>query len=462
MIRQKLRVPLPLPLLRTLLGLGAALVTLEAAPRPNLIVILTDDQSCRAVGYENPEVRTPRIDALARGGMILTRAFAASPICAASRASLMTGLFPQQHGLIALQTAAFAPYRRGGTRAAQALAARLAEAGYATGFFGKSHLGAPTDYGFAAGREMGYDSAPMFAAAAEFVRAQRSADRPYFLWIAPHEPHVPLFPEPEWLERYPREAVSLPGNYRREPTGQSLNNQGLPGEQLHRDSAYRRNVGGVPAGPPRDEETMREFTRAYYAVTSRLDAEVGRFGDLLRETGELERTMVFFLSDNGYHLGSHGLGNKITMHEESVRIPCFVWGAGIPAGHRSDALVSSLDLYPTLLELAGAAPPPIAPAGLSLVPLLTRSAPWPREVVHSECVGVGGAAGQGHRMARDQRWKLVLSDADEEYLFDLAADPLELRNLRPDPAAAPALQRLRGALAGWMRRQHDRPYPPFP
>jgi arylsulfatase A-like enzyme len=150
------------------------------------------------------------------------------------------------------------------------------------------------------------------------------------------------------------------------------------------------------------------------------------------------------------------------MHEESVRIPCFVWGAGIPAGRRSNALVSSLDLYPTLLELGGAAPPPLAPAGLSLVPLLTQSALWPRQVVHSECVGVGGAAGQGHRMARDQRWKLVLSDADEEFLFDLATDPLELRNLRPDPAAAPALERLRGELAGWMRRQHDRPYPQFP
>ena len=453
---------LPLPLLRALLGLCASTVTLSAVERPNLIVILTDDQSCRAVGYENPEVRTPRIDALASSGTILTRAFAASPICAASRASLMTGLFPQQHGLIALQTAAFAPYRRGGARAAQALAARLAEAGYATGFFGKSHLGAPADYGFGAGREMGYASAPMFAAAAEFVRAQRSSGRPYFLWIAPHEPHVPLYPEPEWLARYPSGSVSLPANYRREPTADSLNNQGLPGERLHRDTGYRRNVGEVPAGPPRDEDTMRAFTRAYYAVTSRLDAEVGRFGDLLRETGELERTMVFFLSDNGYHLGSHGLGNKITMHEESVRIPCFVWGAGIPAGRRSDALISSLDLYPTLLELGRATPPPIAPAGRSLVPLLTSSAPWPRQVVHSECVGVGGKPGQGHRMVRDQRWKLVLSDADEEYLFDLAEDPHELRNLRPEATAAPALQRLRGELAGWMRRQQDRPYPSFP
>lgn len=462
MIRQRSRVLLPLPLLWTLLGLGFALATLEAAARPNLIVILTDDQSCRGVGYENLEVRTPRIDALARGGTILTRAFAASPICAASRASLMTGLYPQQHGLIALQSAAFTPYRRGGARSAQALAVRLAEAGYATGFFGKSHLGAPAEYGFAAGQEMGYDSAPMFAAAAEFVRAHRSAGRPYFLWIAPHEPHVPLYPEPEWLDRYPPGSVSLPANYRRAPVAESLNNQGRPGESLHRDSAYRRNLDELPAGPPRDEDTMRAFTRAYYAVTSRLDAEVGRFGDLLRESGELERTMVFFLSDNGYHLGSHGLGNKITMHEESVRIPCFVWGAGIPGGRRSDALVSSLDLYPTLLELGGATPPPLAPAGLSLVPLLTRSAPWPRQVVHSECVGVGGTAGQGHRMARDQRWKLVLSDADEEFLFDLAEDPHELRNLRAVASATAELRRLRGELSGWMRRQGDRPYPSFP
>lgn len=204
---------------------------------------------------------------------------------------------------------------------------------------------------------------------------------------------------------------------------------------------------------------MRAFTRAYYAVTSRLDAEVGRLGDFLRKSGEIERTVVFFLSDNGYHLGSHGLGNKITMHEESVRIPCFVWGAGVPAGRRSDALVSSLDLYPTLLELGGASPPPTAPAGRSLVPLWTESLPWPRQVVYSECVGVGGKPGQGHRMARDQRWKLVLSDADEEFLFDLATDPHELRNLRGDASAASELQRLRGELADWMRQQRDRPYP---
>jgi arylsulfatase A-like enzyme len=145
-----------------------------------------------------------------------------------------------------------------------------------------------------------------------------------------------------------------------------------------------------------------------------------------------------------------------------VRIPCFVWGGGIPAGRRSDALVSSLDLYPTLLELGGASPPPILPAGRSLVPLLTKSEPWPRQVVHSECVGVGGKAGQGHRMARDQRWKLVLSDADEEFLFDLTTDPHELRNLRGDAAAAPELRRLRGELASWMRSQRDRPYPSFP
>jgi arylsulfatase A-like enzyme len=313
-----------------LLGLCASVVTLAAAPRPNLIVILTDDQSCRAVGYENPEVRTPRIDALARGGTILTRAFAASPICAASRASLMTGLFPQQHGLIALQTAAFAPYRRGGARAAQALAARLAEAGYATGFFGKSHLGAPADYGFGAGREMGYDSAPMFAAAAEFVRTQRSSGRPYFLWIAPHEPHVPLYPEPEWLDQYPRDSVSLPANYRREPMAESLNNQGLPGERVHRDSGYRRNIGEVPAGPPRDEETMRAFTRAYYAVTSRLDAEVGRFGDLLRDLGEIERTVVFFLSDNGYHLVPTGWGTRSRCTRSRCAFPASSGGAAFP------------------------------------------------------------------------------------------------------------------------------------
>src|SRR3954468_16072379 len=97
--------------------------------KPNIIVIFTDDQTYRGIGYNNPEVKTPNLNALAAGGITFERGYVASPICAASRASMMTGRFPQQHGVMGLGHPAFAPYRVNGDQASQTLPSRLAEAG---------------------------------------------------------------------------------------------------------------------------------------------------------------------------------------------------------------------------------------------------------------------------------------------------------------------------------------------
>lgn len=432
----------------------------EPASRPNIIVIFTDDQTYRGIGYNNPEVKTPHLDALAASGITFERAYVASPICAASRASMMTGRFPEQHGLRALDKEAFAPYRTDGALASQTLPTRLGEAGYATALLGKSHLGKPRTYGFEDGDEVGgHDDVEVFKRATEFINSQKDATRPFFLWLAPHQPHVPLLPEKQWLDLYPEGSIELAKNFLSEPNGDSLNNQGLPGQNFYRDSVYRRNMDQLPAGPPRDEATMRAFTRAYFAVISHLDDQVGQFAELLRTDGLLENTVVFYMSDNGYHLGSHGLGNKITMHEESVRVPMFAFGAGIKPGLRTSALVSELDLYPTVLELTGAAAPPQPLMGKSLLPLIKDPAAPHRDTVFCECVGVGGKAGEGHRMARGDRWKLILSDTDEEYLFDQQDDPFELTNRIADPELASVLGKLRTELAAWMKSIGDRAYP---
>ena len=432
----------------------------SSASRPNIIVIFTDDQTYRGTGYNNSEVKTPHLDALAAGGITFERGYVASPICAASRASMMTGRFPQQHGVIALNDKAFGPFLTGGPHASQTLAHRLVEAGYTTAFLGKSHLGSPRTYGFIEGAELGgHDDAEIFERATEFIHSQKDADRPFFLWLAPNQPHVPLRPGQRWLDLYPAGSIHLPKNFRAAPTGDSLNNQGTPGQSFYRDSGYRSNMDHLPAGPPRDEATMLAFTRAYYAVVSHLDDQVGRFAGLLRETGLIKNTVVFYLSDNGYHLGSHGLGNKITMHEESVRVPMFAFGAGIKPGQKTRELVSSLDLYPTVIELAGATAPPQPLMGKSLLPLMKNPAESHRDVLFCECVGLGGTKGAGHRMARSDRWKLILSDADEEFLFDQKDDPFELTNRRNDPALAPVLNQLRNNLSEWMKSIGDRPYP---
>mgnify|MGYP006286907025 CR=1 FL=1 len=153
--------------------------------------------------------------------------------------------------------------------------------------------------------------------------------------------------------------------------------------------------------------------------------------------GRKENTVIIFLSDNGYFLGNHGLGNKITMHEESVRVPLFInWDGLKNKGIECSQLVSSLDVFPSVLELAGI-PVPGHVFGTSLIPLFSEPESPIHDYVASECVGKGGKTGQGHRMVRTMEWKYILTGTNEEVLYNELGDPHELVNLineRPEIA----------------------------
>ena len=436
-----------------------ATTDVESKSSPNFIVIFTDDQTYRAIGYNNPDVKTPHLDKLATEGLIFDKTYVASPICAASRASVMTGVYPQQHGVIALASDQFNQYKTGGTRAEQTLPNQLREAGYRCAFWGKSHIGDPKAYGFNEGAELrDYSDIETFAKANTFLTEVSADTVPFFLWLAPRQPHVPLHPTQEWLDLYDENNLMLDSNFRESPLQESINNQGVSGEFYYRDSDYKDNWQQLPAGPPRNESTIRLFMKAYYATISHLDNQIGQLVAHLKATGLDSNTVIVFLSDNGYHLGNHGLGNKITMHEESVRVPMFINWAGLGVkGTKSNALVSSLDVYPTLLQLAGIELPEQL-MGKSLAPLLENpQAPF-REIVFSECTGVGGKPGDGHRMARGQDWKYVLSDIDEEYYFNEQSDPWELNNLieSQDSDTKVVLSELQKALTDWMEKIGDR------
>jgi arylsulfatase A-like enzyme len=441
-----------------LAAIGLAVHAFAAARPPNFVFILTDDQTYRAIGYNNAQVRTPSLDALAKSGVIFEHAYVASPICVASRASLLTGLYPQQNGAIGLSSSAFTQ-RVVRERALRTFPQLLATANYRTAFFGKSHLGDPKAYGFHEGAEQRLD-AEAFASASEFFARAAKRPEPFFVWLAPHAPHVPLLPGQAWLDLYAAKDLSLDPNFRESPSSSSLFDQGIPGQPMHRDSTHTSSHKSLPAGPPRAPDIMREFIRAYYASISELDDRVGRLVATLKQHRLDDNTVIIFLSDNGYFLGNHGLGNKITMHEEAVRVPMFVHGPAVKApGARSRALVSSLDVYPTVLELAGVALPPGLP-GRSLGPLLAQPAAPHREFVISECVGVGGKLGEGHRMVRTAGWKYILSVAGEEALYNEISDPYELTNLAGDSTQAAVRLQLRSHLVEWMEAvgdSHPRP-----
>ncbi|GMW02543.1 MAG: arylsulfatase [Candidatus Hydrogenedentota bacterium] len=432
----------------------------QQSRRPNLLVIFADDWVYRAIGYNNPIVQTPNLDRLASGGTIFEHAYVASPICVASRSSILTSLFPQQHGSVALDQTGFLTnvVDQGKYRT---FAHDLTDAGYVTGFCGKSHLKSPLEYGFTEGKENGdYNDLTTFADAAQFLAGRKGKESPFLLWVAPHQPHVPLLPEQEFLDLYKEANIQPDPNFMEKPPKGSLYNQGKPGEQYYRDSEYVKNYNDLPSGPPRTRDQIVEFTRAYYATISHLDRQIGELISNLKDSGHYENTVILFLADNGYHLGNHGLGNKITMHEESVRVPMLAHGPGVvKEGARSKALVSSLDIYPTLLDLAGIRLPDHI-QGRSLTPVFANPNATVRDYVFSECTGVGATVGMGHRMIRGDRWKYVLTDTNEEALFDQLDDPFELKNVISDPANVAVVTELRGRLSQWMDAivdTHQRP-----
>ena len=439
----------------TCLPLFALSTSLFADKAPNFVVILSDDHAYRALGYRNPDVKTPNMDRLATEGFRFDRAFTAAPICAASRASIYSGMFPQQHGSVGLSRPGFLKNVVEEKRFVT-LPAVLEKAGYHTALYGKSHLGEPTTFGFTEGRELNDpNDEETFAEAEKFLARESKSDRPFLLWLTPRNPHLPLTAPQRFKDIYKNADITLDPNWRESPPVESFFNQAPVGEPIsfrdNKNMVYPNAPAGCTGGPPRNETQMKEVIKAYYGDISCLDEQIGHLIEQLKANGLYENTVIIYFADNGYFLGNHGLGNKITMHEESVRVPMFVHSPLLPVKHaKSDALVSSLDVYPTILDLAGV-PAPSNLMGKSLRPILKNPAAVVRDHVITECVGIPeNRLGVGHRMVRTDRYKYMLSDADEEAFFDLKNDPYELNNLIDSPELKGEIEKHRKMLRDWM------------
>lgn len=245
--------------------------------RPNFLIILADDLTFRGVGYNNEFLKTSNLDELANKGTVFNHAYISTPICAASRTSILTGLYPQTNGTVDLDENSFLK-NVVKEQKFQTLPQLLNEAGYSTWFNGKSHLGAPGNYGVRFGEET-YDfkDGRTFRDAFRFVEEIASSEEhhPFFLWVAVRQPHIPLHTEEEWLDLYDTNEITLDENFEIIPPLVSFYNQGLPGENYYRESEFTDNYKNFPAGPPRSPEIVKEFSKAYYATISHLDEQLG-------------------------------------------------------------------------------------------------------------------------------------------------------------------------------------------
>ena len=450
-----------LPLVALVSGLLAVPAGAQDS-RPNVLLLAVDDLNdwVGALGG-HPQAKTPNIDRLAARGTLFANAHCQAPVCSPSRASLMTGRLPSSTGMYFLLPALAAEPSLKDT---VTLVQRFAEEGYATFGVGKVHHGNERpffgEYGGAMG---GFGPRPedklsypighplwdwgAYPEKDEQMPDRRVADwaaqklaeehdRPFFLAAGFWRPHVPMYAPEPWFDLHPREEVLLP--------------EVLAGDRDDLPDYAKALTIGLPA--PRHEwlvenDQWRHAVQAYLASTSFVDACVGRVLDALAASPYADDTIVVLLSDHGFHLGEKQRWAKRSLWETSTRVPLVIAAPGRAPGVSSRP-VGLVDVYPTLLELAGLAPGE-ALDGHSLAPLLDDpAAAWPHVAITT--------FGPGNHSVRTSRWRYTRYADGSEELYDHDVDPQEWRNLA---AVTPRPAEITAAVTALRERlpAHDAP-----
>ena len=421
--------------------------------QPNVLIVFTDQQRWDTVGaYGSPLDITPQLDAAAASGTVFENAISSQPVCGPTRACLQTGQYGTTHGV----------WRNGLLPESDAYIAEVfRSAGYDTGYIGKWHLGGTGVEPVPEERRLGYDfwrsadtlehtSHPyegvlydkegnrvefdgyrvdaLTDMATDFIEADR--DAPFFLTISHLEPH----------HQNDMEAHVAPDGY-----------------------AWRHRNPWVPPdlrAQPGCGDWYEELP-SYYGICERIDETYGRLLSVLESRGELDNTIVVFVSDHGSHFRTRNGEYKRSCHESSVRVPLIIRGPGFDGGNRIESPVSLVDLPPTLLAAAELDVPP-GMEGKSAMPLVDAArgagtAKWNDEVfIQISEAEIG-------RAIRTDRWKYGVSAPEgdgwesaasdryvERHLYDLRADPYELHNLAGRSEYREIADQLQERLCTWI------------
>lgn len=468
-----MKIPLSLFLLAILLLPARPVAAVER--KPDVLVVLTDQWNPRYLSWDDPQVRTPHLDAIAREGMIFDACYTTSPVCVPARVSLLTGLFSHNTNVWSNVTNYYTPPE------SAPMFRDIGRAGYTTAQIGKLHWNTGPawqrefktipDYYKALGvdfvmngsgppdsaedkslyadhlRKLGllkavasdsrqryvkwqYEPRPSVVQpedyhdsfttgiAVDFIR-QQPAEKPLCLVVSLHSPHPPLDAPGEFATMFDPEKIKLPENV---PAS-------FPGEK----------------GRTFDHAQVRRMVGNYLGKMALVDHCIGRLVEALKARGTWDDTLLCFTADHGEMMGAHGFTSKGRFYEESARVPLVVrWPGHVKTG-RTPALAQMMDIYPTIVEAIGGELTP-GRFARSLLPVATGQVTSVRDLAISEI----GTAPPLHLMARDDRFK-YWADEKKEYLFDLQNDPLEMRDLSTVPEQRETLNAMRSKLLMQLR-----------
>jgi len=467
----------------------------RAARRPNVLLLFSDQHNAEVMGCAgNKTVRTPHLDQLATQGVRFSRAYCPDGVCVPSRTAMFTGLYPRTTGVLHNSDAPHAPDKL------IPLHRLLQARGYRTGAFGKMHLAReireggwdnsattispkqdPSDENYwdwvrkrgqydSHTRDFkGSHSASLMAQLSQtkpenrttayaagktidFLRKCRQDDKPFFCWcsfIYPHQPYTPL---PKWARLYDVGKIKLPAS-----VSEPIKNLPPSLRNWRQKTTPPWNCGSAA----KDHSIYRRYVAYYYALVSEIDHHIGAVLAELKRLGLDENTIVIYASDHGDFVAAHGMVEKCAVghnvYEDTLRVPLiFRWPGKFKGGVVRDDLVTLLDLYPTILELTGVKRPGGAGEldGMSLSGVLKDGKPLGREYVVSENWSQISVIGRRYKLgvwqAPGRRYEKWDFRKHGDMLFDMKADPSEMKNLQGDPKVAEQEKAMRAFLARWL------------
>lgn len=453
-----------LSLMALLFSVGSSLSAV-AAEKPNVLFLIADDLNCDLGSYGHPLVKSPNIDRLAARGLRFERAYCQYALCGPSRASFMTGYYPDQTLI-----RANAIRIRECLPEVSTMSQMFRQNGYTASRIGKIyHYNVPLDIG-----KNGHDDPASWdtvfnpigrdrtklnevfslkkwqygatlswradegtdddqtdgigaANAIQQLEGFAAEKTPFFLAVGFYRPHTPFVAPKKYFDAHDREKIVVPGM----PEGY-LDTLPAPARATLTKMKEQLNL---------DDKLARQAIQGYYASISFMDAQLGRVLDALDRLGLADNTIVVFTSDHGYHMGEHGHYQKMTLFENATRVPLIIAAPGMQAAGRSTkSFAEMLDFYPTLAALSGLKPPANL-SGVSLAPLLDDATATPR-------VDALTQVGDGYSLRTD-RYRYTEWGPEGQLgveLYDHASDPAEMVNLAAKPEHAETIRQLAARL----------------